>query len=415
VFGYAFGITLTMAITFSVLPALRARKASLLQSAGTGVTQAGRMRFNLVLLTAQIALSAVLLTTASLLGRAVAHATEGNAGWQVRGLTVATWRPEEGQARQDIRGLRQRLAENLDAAELPPWAFMDVLPFLSVSTAQVHVAGSTKGQARQLDLIPVSSSAFSVLGIRLREGRPFSDDRVDEAVLNAAAARLLWPDDSAVGKSLAFRDRTYLVTGVSDDVYLATRWTIKPSLHIPAGTMSSAPAIVVRGDGQGLSDRLKSIVRGVDPDATVSVSTLSDRIGGRLKDEKAGARAAWIGGLLALLLTTLGAFGIFSFLAQQRRREIGIRVALGASRTQILNALFRPVRIAILAGAGIGLVSSLSVAPALDRMLLGLSPFDPIAFAIVVGILTSAAMLATYLPARRALAVEPADVLRDEG
>jgi hypothetical protein len=261
----------------------------------------------------------------------------------------------------------------------------------------------------------VSSSAFSVLGIRLREGRPFSDDRVDEAVLNAAAARLLWPDDSAVGKSLAFRDRTYLVTGVSDDVYLATRWTIKPSLHIPAGTMSSAPAIVVRGDGQGLSDRLKSIVRGVDPDATVSVSTLSDRIGGRLKDEKAGARAAWIGGLLALLLTTLGAFGIFSFLAQQRRREIGIRVALGASRTQILNALFRPVRIAILAGAGIGLVSSLSVAPALDRMLLGLSPFDPIAFAIVVGILTSAAMLATYLPARRALAVEPADVLRDEG
>jgi ABC-type antimicrobial peptide transport system permease subunit len=160
-----------------------------------------------------------------------------------------------------------------------------------------------------------------------------------------------------------------------------------------------------------------SIISQFDPTATVTVRTLSEAIAARFSDERAGAQAAWAGGLLALGLATFGVFGVFAYVAEARRREIGLRVALGAEKRDVLAALFRPARLAVGAGLGLGLILSLSMGPILDGMginLFGHSPFDPIVFAIVGAILTVAAFAATVIPARRALGVDPSVMLKED-
>jgi ABC-type antimicrobial peptide transport system permease subunit len=131
-----------------------------------------------------------------------------------------------------------------------------------------------------------------------------------------------------------------------------------------------------------------------------------------MRDSQAGARAAWAGSALALALATFGVFGVFAHVVEARRREIGIRLALGAGKAQILRSLFRTTRLAVLAGLSAGLLLSLATGPMLGQLLFGLSPFDPIAFAVVAAILTIAGFVATFIPARRALSVDPATTLR---
>jgi ABC-type antimicrobial peptide transport system permease subunit len=128
-----------------------------------------------------------------------------------------------------------------------------------------------------------------------------------------------------------------------------------------------------------------------------------------------GARVAWAASVLALALATFGVFGVFAHVVEARRREIGIRLALGAGKAEILRSLFRTTRIAILGGLVAGLVLSLTTGAVLEQFLFGLSPFDPVAFGIVAIILGIAGFVATFIPARRALSVDPATTLRADG
>jgi hypothetical protein len=264
----------------------------------------------------------------------------------------------------------------------------------------------------------MSSSTFDVLGIPLVEGRTYSDDEnAGEVVINEAAATRLWPGQSALGHVLVRDGRAHTVVGVSRSVFFTSRGAIRPVLHMPAGALTSFPALIVRADGTATSDRLRALITGLDPAATVFVRSLSDAVASRLDDEAAGAQAAWAGGLLALMLATFGVFGVFAFVVEERRREVGIRVALGAQKAQVSAAMFRPARLAVMSGLGLGLVLSLGVGPVLGELgisLFGLSPFDPVAFATVGAILATAAFVATVIPVRRALRVDPAVILKED-
>jgi ABC-type antimicrobial peptide transport system permease subunit len=146
----------------------------------------------------------------------------------------------------------------------------------------------------------------------------------------------------------------------------------------------------------------------------VSFRLLTDNIDRRLADYKTGAQVAFAGGSLALLLTACGVFGVFAHVVESRRREIGVRVALGAGKTQVLGMLFRTTRRVWLAGLAGGLLLSIGIGPVIGQYLYGVSPFDPIAFGGVAAILLLTACAATVIPARRALNVDPAVTLRED-
>jgi predicted permease len=419
VYGYCIGVSLAMSVTFSLLPALRSARIGLAHGAGQTVT-APRLRFNLALLTTQIALSVSLLTGAVLLHRVFVHAIRGDAGFPLDGLTVISYEPAAVSPDQPdaARAIRRSVEHALAGPSLPPIGLLDSVPFSTVFSARVQPEGGDPNVSYSVDVAPMSASAFDVFGIPFVRGRPHADgDGVSEAVLNESAARRIFPGQPAIGRVLVYAKRPYTVVGVTRDVYFASRGTIRPTLHVPAGTARRFPSFVLRADGRAASDQVGAIISRVDPRARVTVRTISDTIADRLRDERMGAQAAWAGGLLALALAMFGVFGVFAYVVEERRREIGIRVALGAEKRDVLNALFRPARVAVVGGLGFGLILSLSLGPILDSMgmsLFGHSPFDPVAFAIVGMILSVAAFVATIIPARRALGVDPSVMLKED-
>src|SRR6185436_3852088 len=135
------------------------------------------------------------------------------------------------------------------------------------------------------------------------------------------------------------------------------------------------PSMLLRSHDAGAADRIRAIVAAIDRRAALSITQASDNLTTKLSDQRGLALAAWGAGLLGLVLASCGVFGVFAYIVEERRREIGIRLALGAERRQVLSALFRTTRLAILGGLTLGLLLSLLAGPLLRQFLYGLSPF----------------------------------------
>ena len=164
----------------------------------------------------------------------------------------------------------------------------------------------------------------------------------------------------------------------------------------------------------GLRERLTTLAKQVDPKVTVRLTPLSESVQASLRNAWTGAAVATGLALVALLLAVVGVFGVFSYLVEERRREIGIRLALGATKGEVRSALARACRRPVAAGVVLGLGLSMLAATMMQRLLFGLSPLDPVSYAVVAVILMVAAAAATAIPVRRALRVDPAVTLRAE-
>ena len=154
--------------------------------------------------------------------------------------------------------------------------------------------------------------------------------------------------------------------------------------------------------------------RSLEPEVTVTERPMVDYVRDSLTTAALASRVAWAIGVLGLVLAMVGAFGVFAHAAEARRREIGIRMALGSSRAQIATLVLLTASKALAWGLAVGFLLSLMSVPILRRFLYGLSPFDPVAYAGVAGILTFAGAVATWIPVRRAMVVDPAATLRSE-
>jgi ABC-type antimicrobial peptide transport system permease subunit len=161
-----------------------------------------------------------------------------------------------------------------------------------------------------------------------------------------------------------------------------------------------------------VEQKVKALVASVDPALTVTLTPLSETVRQTLQNAMVGAAIASSLGVIALGLAIIGVFGVFSYLIEERRREIGIRLALGATRTQIRLALLGAIRGAVIGGLGAGLPLSAIAGIALRPFLFGLSPADPVSYALVAVVLAAAALAATAIPVRRALRIDPAVTLR---
>jgi len=281
---------------------------------------------------------------------------------------------------------------------------------------------SEKAPHQEVGVNVVSPAYFETMGIPIVRGRPFDDrDRAGSAgvvIVTETMARRFWPGQEALGRRLKSGPWLEVVGMAHDSSYRSIGESPSPHMYLPLLQHYQPRMTLVvhtRGDSRALIAALRQEVQRVN--AAVSVAdlrTFTQAIEAGMFPTRAAATMLTIFGLLALTLAAAGVYGVSSYAVSQRTHEIGIRIALGGRREDILRLVLgeglRPVAI----GAVLGLVLSVGLAQLLPSLLLGLSPLDPVTFAVVPLVLVLTASLASYLPARRATKVEPVIALRCE-
>jgi len=269
----------------------------------------------------------------------------------------------------------------------------------------------------------VSADYFPTIGIPVLAGRAFtSADReggAPVAIVNETMAKAFWPGARAIGHRFRFfgDDRPVEVVGVAKDAkYNALGEDPQPYLYVPhAQRYSSAVALLVRASGHpnALLGTIRREVAAFNRDIPITkLDTGRNLVASSLWAPEAGAFLLGIFGLVALVLAAIGIYGVMSFAVSQRRREIGIRMALGAEAKDVLSMVLKQGMFVVALGLGVGLGLALFLSGFTKSLLYGIPPIDPVAFAGTSVLLAMVALLAGLVPARRASAVDPSSVLR---
>jgi len=410
----ALGVVVTCLIV-SLAPAIQTTRIAWRGPTSIVSARTGRLRG--LVLASQIAIAAVLVLSAALIARGIGHAVTapadfalrttaaiavdpaavaGNAETRRRAVTSALVRAA---ARSD---LRLGLAGTMPVSGRPSW------------NTRVQLVGSDV--EFRAGLMQLSKTAADVLELQMVSGRWHADDpAIHEAVINETLARQVWPGEDAIGRSLLvqFHQRTYAIVGVVRDSHLTSLNRVDPLIHTAPDGTSGFDVLLARME-PGLEHRMSRAVAALNPSLSVTVIPLSRAVRQTLQAEIGVAAIAAGLAMVAIVLAIIGVFGVFSYLIEERRREIGIRLALGATRVRLGRALFQATRGAVIGGLVAGLVLSAIASMLLRSFLFGLSPADPISYGAVAMVLMIAALIATAIPLRRALRVDPAVTLRAE-
>jgi putative ABC transport system permease protein len=436
VYAYALLLSTAAGILFGLWPALRATRPDLISATrdeGTGFGAGWtRSRLRGWLMGGQVAVSMLLLITAGLLARGLVRSRAADPGFDTRGLYMLTGNFGNDQAKAVAR--QRPIIERLRSAPEVSGVAMGGVPMTGTWTPPIVV-----GQSRGRTLASYASDGYlETVGIPLVRGRGFSKAEIEKsapvAVISEAAAHRYWPAADPLGQrfqlDLNFRGTMseFEVIGVAKDIRYAslTRIDLAHVYLTPKAADFQIALLRMRGDSrQALAD-VRSAVQSVDADVLPSLSVTSIEAGPlafQKVQSQAGAAFAAVLATLALLLAGVGIYGVMAYLVSQRTREIGIRMALGAAsagvvRSVVLSGL-RPVfvgmavGIAAAAGASAMLHSTLSFPGSAD-LLYGVSFYDPTTFLGLSGFLLAVAALASLVPARRAVKVDPMVALRYE-
>lgn len=283
------------------------------------------------------------------------------------------------------------------------------------------------GQEMDIGGSMVEGGVFGTLGTRLLTGRTFSPEEMHDAdavaVINETAAEALFPGEDPLGRefrvavSLDGGDPpVYTVVGVVEDVlYAHPTEGIMPEMYIPMG-LWPPPGVSVfirtRGEPREVLPAARQILAAIDPRIPLRQVTTGEEL--RRQDVADTRLLVWVLGVFAGLALLLSAAGLWAVVAQavaERRREIGVRMALGARSTEVEGLVFRQGLIPIVLGGVAGVVAAALLAPRVSVILFGIGPRDPLVFAGAGAVLVAVGLLATWLPARRAARVHPVEVL----
>jgi putative ABC transport system permease protein len=289
-----------------------------------------------------------------------------------------------------------------------------------VATEESQSAPNRRGLTAHLN--SVSVNYFRTLGIPLSSGREFSDEEARTgarvAIVSERLARRLWPGENPLGKRFTDGDRLEVI-GVVKDTISSSDLSISdtPQFYRPL-TLGSAVgfSFLVRTDltPAAVVPALRSLARDLDSSARIETRSLEQYLEQAIEPMRMGVALASALGVLALLLATVGTYGLASFNVSQQTQEFGIRLALGAQQREVIGLVLRQNFRQVALGMGIGLLLSAAISPLLTSFLVGLPPIDPVTFFGVSGLLTAVTGFACYLPARRAARVDPMMALRHE-
>jgi len=427
---FTLAVSMVAGILFGLAPALQAARPELVSAVkGEGGGKAGRSRASSVLVVVQMALSLVLLVSSGLFLRSLAGATDIDPGFAdpAHLVTVAADPGLQGYDRDRSRAFWDRVLEEVQALpEVSAVGLTDWLPLgISSSDRGVSIPGYdfAEGERQSFYYQDVTEGYLEALGVDLLEGRTFTrqDDGSGppEIIINKRMADHFWPGQSALGKIVTTAGEDREVIGVvatgkvkslgeapTEMMYLPQRELFSSAMIVLART-SGDPRIAMR--------RIQEVVRGQDPDLPVfDVRTMEEHMGTALLPARLAGSVLGLFGLLGLVLAAVGIYGVMAYSVAQRKREMGIRVALGADRGNVLGLVLREgMRLAVI-GTVIGMAGAAGAARLVQGLLYNVSAFDPFAFAGVPLILVGVAALAVYIPARKAAGLEPMRVLKTD-
>jgi len=431
---FTIGLSLVTGVLFGLVPALRASSPDIVSAIKDEASARGYRRSKLrnALVVAQVTLCMMLLIGASLFVRSLSKAKLIDPGFDpshvaVLQLDVGLQQYSEEKGRQ----FYQRLVESVEAlpgveratvAELVPLAFSNMETTIWIEGEAPRAPGQRIGTYFNR----VGPSYFSMIRMQLIRGREFTPQDREGApqvtVINEEFARRFWPDKDALGKRISWsgpegpwievvgiaRNAKYNTLGETTPVfqYLPVEQGFRSELYLHARTT---------GDPSASLKAIRAAVQAIDPALPVGTPKLmTDEMKASLIPAQAAASVLGTFGLLALLLGAVGIYGVTSYAVAQRTRELGIRTALGAQRRDLLRMVIRESMTLVGIGLVIGLAGALAIGRALTSLLYGISSADPVTFVTTPLILAMIALLASWIPARRATRVDPMVALRSE-
>jgi predicted permease len=420
IFVFAMTLAAMTTVIAGLAPALRATRTGLSLAAaerhGPSV-EGSRLRF--VLLTTQIALTTLCLLGAALLTRTVSRDSSVDTGFPIENLHAVSLTKPAGWSRERMNGFVADLQKGLKDSGVGASATSQMAPFEQTNYVMVVRRPDEPPDATRMILSrPVSRNYFQVLGLPIVKGRPpQSDTDPREIVVSESTARMVWPNADPIGQTILDfykgpnEPEERVVVGVAKDVPVRSMTGSDPVIYRWPEIHST---LLIRSAFPNVTDRILAITMSLDPSVKVSARPYAAYLHDALASARLSGHLAWIVGMLCLIVASVGAFGVFGFLVQQRRREIGIRMALGAQREQIVGLVASSIGRALVGGLSAGFLLTVLSTPLLHFLLFGLKPLDPIAYATVTGILALAVLAATWIPLRRAVSVDPAVTLREE-
>jgi len=432
VIAYTLGVSILTAVVIGLLPAWQTTRFNLvlaLKREGAGFNQRmSRFRFRSALVVGQIAISLVLLAGAGLFARALLRAMTIDPGFEIKNLSMVEFKLQalgydEARAAQFHRDLEERLVAIPTVKEV---IWVGLAPLGGNVKADSYGPDGREPLEEEAEVMAsnntVSSNYFAALGVPLLLGRTFTEQEARReaavVIINESLARRHWPGENPIGKYLWFEDGAKEIVGVAKDTRNTDLGVAdEPYIYLPLPFKDRRGLrLLVKSDAASgaLAESLRATVRSLDPMQKIEIRQLADVAKGSLGPLRLGATLASLFGALALALAAMGLYGVMAYAVGRRTHEIGVRMALGARSVDVLRLVLRQGLLLVIIGVALGLAISVVATRVLRAALYGVSPTDPLAFAAITSLLVIVALLACYLPARRATKVDPMIALRHE-
>ncbi|HYM09138.1 MAG TPA: ABC transporter permease [Bryobacterales bacterium] len=438
VFTYALAAALLTGIFVGLWPALRASRADvnrvLHEGGRSDSAGAGRHRVRSFLVVAQVAGSVMLLIVAGLFVRSLGRAEHMYLGFDPNGVLAVMLDPHEIDYDQPRTNAFYRQLEDrvraMPGVQSASLSFTVPLTYLSKGGA-IYVEGHPLTPGQQPPTVSFNSidpAYIETMRVPLLEGRAFRESDQETAppvaIVNQTMARKFWPNEDPIGKRFSLKSAGGPFIGVvglaRDGQYLFLSPEPQPYFYLPlAQSYSSLRTLEVRSavPPESLITGVQEQIRKLAPDLPVlNIGTMQQTVHGLagLFLFRLAATLAAVMGMLGLLLAIVGVYGVVSFAVSQRTHEIGVRMALGAERGDIVKLVARQGLALVVAGVVSGLAAASALARAMTKLLIGVSATDPMTYATVAILLAAVTLLACWIPARRALRVDPMVALRHE-
>jgi predicted permease len=433
VFLFAFLVSVGTTLLFGLLPALQATKTDLVPAlkneAGSEKLRHWHLRDYMV--TAQVGLSALLLVCSVLVVKSLQKALDAPIGYNPKSaVTVSFDLDIQGYDETRGREFERRVLERVRAIPgIESAALVDILPLsLNSSSDTIYIVGKPKPKPAEAPIAysyTVSTGYFETMQTRILSGRDFDgrDKRGGQrvAIVNQAFGEQLLPGEEPLGKQFmpGPDSKPIEIVGVAQNgKYFSLAETQRPAYWVPYEIWYNPGGSVVartKMDGAGAVQQIRNVVRDLDPSLSLfNTGTMVQQLDLPLFPAHIAATALGAFGLLALILATTGIYGVMAYAVSRRTREIGIRMAIGASRPQVFGMVARHAAILVGSGTVLGLAGALVIGRLLGRILYGVEPTDPVSFLIVLAMMLGIAALACWIPARRAIHVDPMRALRQD-
>ena len=442
---FAFLISVLTGVLFGLAPALQATNPNQVENLREGSRGSGagvrHTRISRILVVSEVALSIVLLAGAGLLLRSFWRVLEVRPGFNPSHLTtVQIWIPVSNNPATDPYAAEDKRAafltevfrrvSALPGVEQSTISGNDTLPMNSgrnYSPFSIHGRPQDSERSPVADIAVVDTQYFRTMEVPLTAGRNFTASDTDKTgtvgVIDQTLARRYWPNENPVGQQVKFGFgagiKGVTIVGVVGDIKSdGFDAPSVPHIYVPLGQFAPVNAVVFlrsRGDAGNLGEAVRREVEKVDPNIPVhSISSMDQIIRRSLADRRFALELLGIFAGVALLLAAIGIYGVMAYSFSQRTHEIGIRIALGAQRIDIFRmAVGEGMRLVVI-GLAVGLLGAVALTRFVRTMLFGVSPADPLTFGAISAALAAVALLACYIPARRATRVDPLVALRDE-